>query len=306
MEKTEIQRLYEKFQSKNKIKMKNILVTGANGQLGNEIKLLSSDHKTFNFFYTDIDNLDITDTNAVELFLKTNDIKHIINCAAYTAVDKAEDEFEKAYKINVLGPENLKNNAEKLDIPLLHVSTDYVFDGKNYKPYLETDDPNPQGIYGRTKLDGEKSISDYKKSLIIRTSWLYSSFGNNFVKTIIEIAKQKSELSVVVDQIGNPTNASDLASAILQISEKILTENKKKFGVFNFSNEGVCSWYDFAKAIVDIKNIKTKIIPVNSDKFPRKAPRPHYSVLDKSKIKETFNISINNWYDSLRNCLEKL
>ena len=286
--------------------MINILVTGANGQLGKEISNIASNYKKYKFFFTDVDELDITKATAISSYVNSQNISFIINCAAYTAVDKAEEDHENAYKINVIGPENLKNEALKKDIPFIHISTDYVFDGKNYKPYIESDKTNPQGVYGKTKLHGEERISSYKKCIIIRTSWLYSIYGNNFVKTITRIAKENPEISVVVDQIGSPTNAADLALAILKITNKIINNEVEEFGIFHFSNEGVCSWFDFAKAIVDISKIDTNVIAVNSDKFPRPAPRPFYSVLDKNKIKKKYGLLIPFWRDSLKDCITKL
>jgi len=286
--------------------MINILVTGANGQLGKEISNIASNYTKYKFFFTDIDELDITKATEIGSYLNQQNISFIINCAAYTAVDKAEEDYEKAYKINVTGPENLKNEALKKNIPFIHISTDYVFDGKNYKPYIESDKTNPQGVYAKTKLQGEERIYDYKKCLIIRTSWLYSIYGNNFVKTIIRIAQEKPEITVVVDQIGNPTNAADLALAILKITNKILKKEVEEYGIFHYSNEGVCSWFDFAKAIVDFSKIDTKVIAVNSNKFPRPAPRPFYSVLDKDKIKKKYGLLIPFWRNSLKDCITKL
>ena len=285
--------------------MKNILVTGSNGQLGSEIRVLSSSSK-FNYIFTDIEELDITNTVEVQEFFDKNNIEAVINCAAYTAVDKAEEDEKTAHLINVTGIENLKNTSKKNNIPIIHISTDYVFDGKNYKPYIESDSTNPQGIYGKTKLEGEKTLLDYEKSIIIRTAWLYSSFGANFVKTIIKIANANEQITVVDDQIGSPTYAADLAQACIFITEKSLTETDVKYGIYHYSNEGACSWYDFAKAIIEIKNIKCKVLPVDSKAFPRPAPRPHYSILNKTKIKNNFEIKIPYWKDSLIVCLEKL
>lgn len=286
--------------------MQNILVTGANGQLGSEIKNLKTEFNNFNFFFTDVDELDITNIDATNNFVKNNNIELIINCAAYTAVDKAEQDTQTAYKINVTGAENLKIAAKNADIPFIHISTDYVFDGHNFKPYNENDITNPQSIYGKTKLEGEKKISDYNKVINIRTSWLYSVYGNNFVKTIIKIAKQNPNINVVFDQIGTPTNAADLAIAILKIASFSLQNNKILTGTYHFSNEGACSWYDFAKIIIDLKNINCKVEAVSSKEFPRPAPRPFYSVLDKTKIKSTFNFSIPHWIDSLKTVIDKM
>ncbi len=286
--------------------MKNILITGANGQLGSEIKLLSEKYTNFNFIFTDVDELDITNLQATTDFFTENKVEFIVNCAAYTAVDKAEEDTELAYKINVTGAKNLMTAAKQNDCPFIHISTDYVFDGQNFKPYIETDKTNPQSVYGTTKLQGENAIKDYKKTIIIRTAWLYSIFGNNFAKTIIKIATQNDTIKVVSDQIGSPTNAADLASAILQIIKNINETNKINNGIYHFSNEGVCSWYDFAKTIIDLKSITCNINAVNSEEFPRPAPRPFYSVLDKSKIKSTFNITVPNWVDSLKTVIDKI
>ncbi|MBN2664437.1 MAG: dTDP-4-dehydrorhamnose reductase [Bacteroidales bacterium] len=286
--------------------MQNILVTGANGQLGSEIKNIKNKFNNYSFIFTDIEELDITNLDATYNFVENNNISLIINCAAYTAVDKAEKDAETAYKINVIGAENLKIAAQSINIPFIHISTDYVFDGKNFKPYTEDDITNPNSIYGKTKLEGEEKVSDYDKTITIRTSWLYSVFGNNFVKTIIKIANQNPTIKVVFDQIGTPTNAADLALAVLKIASDSLDTNAVKSGIYHFSNEGVCSWYDFAKTIVDFKKINCKIYPVGSEEFPRPAPRPFYSVLNKSKIKTTFDLSIPNWVDSLKTALNNM
>jgi dTDP-4-dehydrorhamnose reductase len=287
--------------------MSNILITGANGQLGNEIKFLSFQYKNFNFIYTDVEELDISSYSKVERYFFNTQIDLIINCAAYTAVDKAEKEIDKAKRINSIGPLNLRLIAQKNKIPLIHISTDYVFDGRNYRPYKENDLTNPKTIYGKTKLEGEKNVLDYEKSIVIRTSWLYSTFGQNFVKTILKIAKENDTIRVVFDQIGSPTYAANLAETIVKISQEILSQNKNIiYGLYHYSNEGVCSWYDFAKEIIDYKKIECHIDAVKSEEFPRPAERPFYSVLDKSKIKQNFKISVPHWKDSLKQCLEKI
>ncbi|MBN2892423.1 MAG: dTDP-4-dehydrorhamnose reductase [Bacteroidales bacterium] len=285
--------------------MKNILITGTKGQLGNEIKQISNNFK-HSFFFTDVEELDITKEKKIGEFVKANKIDLIINCAAYTAVDKAEKDFDGAHLINVIGVKNLNKVCINNDIPLIHISTDYVFDGRNFIPYKETDQTNPQSIYGTTKLKGEEILADNKKCIIIRTSWLYSSFGNNFVKTIIKIAEENEQILVVDDQIGSPTYAHDLGKACLEIADQLFQQKKIYFGIYHYSNEGVCSWFDFAKTIVEIKKIQTKVIPVDSSAFPRPAPRPHYSVLNKSKIKTNFNIEIPYWKDSLITCMSKI
>ncbi len=278
--------------------MNNILVTGANGQLGSELRFLSKNNKEYSFFFTDVEDLNINNYKGVKKYISKNSIKIIINCAAYTNVDKAEDEFEEANSINHLAVRNLANITKELEIKLVHISTDYVFDGKNHKPYLEIDLPNPQSIYGKTKLAGEQAIKNINpsNSIIIRTSWLYSSFGNNFVNTMLNLSQQNNEIKVVSDQIGTPTYARDLAKTILNIIPKVKNENVK---VYHYSNEGVCSWYDFTKAIFKIKSIKTNVIPVASKEFPTKATRPYYSVLSKEKIKKEFGIEIPYWRESL-------
>lgn len=285
--------------------MNKILVTGANGQLGNELRQLTEKYKNFNFLFTDVEELDITDLPAIDSFVETNKVDLIINAAAYTNVDKAEEDYDTALLINATAVGHLTKIATKYNIPLIHISTDYVFDGKNYIPYTEADKTNPLSAYGKTKLLGEKEALKHDKSLIIRTSWLYSSFGNNFVKTILRLS-DKPEIKVVFDQIGTPTYAADLAFAILQIAKQILSNNDAKYGIYHYSNEGVCSWYDFAQMIIQLTQKSTKIIAVRSDMFPRPAPRPSYSVLDKAKIKQQFGIEIPFWLDSLKKCLQKL
>ena len=301
-----------------------ILVTGANGQLGSEIKYLVTNNLTSNikhltFLFTDKNELDITNKEQIEDFLNKNSIDIIINCAAYTAVDKAEDEKELADLINHKAVEYLASNAKKRDIFLIHISTDYVFDGKNYRPYIETDKTNPQGVYGLTKLKGEEAfINSGAKGIIIRTSWVYSSFGHNFVKTMLRLSDRK-ELNVVFDQIGTPTYARDLAEVILQIldvkcemlnSNNNLTSNIKhltsNIEIYHYSNEGVCSWYDFAKAIFGIKGIDIKVNPIETKDYPTPAKRPHFSVLNKAKIKNEFNLEIPYWRESLKECLKEI
>ena len=282
--------------------MFNILVTGANGQLGSEIRALHADYP-YNFFFTDKTELDITDKNAAEEFIERIGVDTIINCAAYTAVDKAETDKEGAECINHLAVKNLAEISKKRDIQLIHISTDYVFDGKNYKPYNEDDTPNPNGIYGKTKLEGEKAMMQInpKDSVIIRTSWVYSSYGTNFVKTMLRLGKEKESLGVIFDQVGTPTYARDLAKAILEIMPKLKNE---KVEIYNYSNEGVLSWYDFAKEIMRMAKLNCKIDPIETKEYPTPAERPHYSLLNKSKIKKEFDITIPFWKDSLDECLK--
>ena len=285
--------------------MKRILVTGSNGQLGSEIKDLSSNYPDFQFIYTDIDELDLTDQKAIDTFFEKEEFNACINCAAYTAVDKAEDEPETAMLINATTVVYLSKACSKKGIPFIHISTDYVFDGKNHKPYSEFDATTPGSEYGRTKLAGEKAVFGFaENALIIRTSWLYSSYGNNFVKTMLRLGQERKELSVVFDQVGTPTYAGDLAKAILDIlsSDKI----KPGVSVYHYSNEGVISWYDFAKAIFHESDISCKVKAIESKDFPVKASRPFYSVLNKSKIKNDFQVEVPYWLDSLKLVLKQL
>jgi len=287
--------------------MNNILVTGSNGQLGSELRELSSNYQ-YNCFFTSRDELDISNENELKNFIELNNINTIINCAAYTAVDKAEEEKELANDINHLAVKNLAMLSNEFGIKLIHISTDYVFDGDNFKPYREDDITNPNGIYGQTKLDGENAMCDYnlKNSIIIRTSWVYSSFGNNFVKTMLRLGKEKDELGVIFDQIGSPTYARDLAEALLQILNDECLILNDKVEIYNFSNEGVASWYDFAKEIMKMAKLDCKINPIETFQYPTPASRPHYSLLNKAKIKKEYNIEIPYWKDSLDECLKVL
>ena len=284
--------------------MLNILVTGSKGQLGSEITELSVDYKN-NYFFTDKDELDISNEKEIKNFIEINNIDTIINCAAYTAVDKAEDDAENADKINHLAVKYLAQIAKEKNIKLIHVSTDYVFDGTNHKPYSESDSTNPNGVYGKTKLTGEKAMQEINPnhSIIIRTSWVYSSYGANFVKTMLLLGKERESLGVIFDQLGTPTYARDLATTILEIIPKIKNEDVE---IYNYSNEGVLSWYDFAKTIFELSATSCKVNPIETKDYPTPAARPHYSLLNKSKIKETFNIDIPYWKDSLVRCLKKM
>ncbi|MDD5992217.1 MAG: dTDP-4-dehydrorhamnose reductase [Prevotellaceae bacterium] len=281
----------------------NILLTGCNGQLGNEIQLLEKDYRQHRFFNTDVAELDITNQLAVADFVGRNEIDGIINCAAYTAVDKAEDNKELCTTLNTVAPAYLAAAVEKRGGWIVQVSTDYVFNGKAHKPYMETDTPSPDSVYGSTKLAGELGVQKFcKRAMVIRTAWLYSTFGNNFVKTMIRLGKEREELGVVFDQIGTPTYAGDLAKAIMTAVEKGI-----KPGVYHFSNEGVTSWYDFTKAIHRIAGITTCTVrPIHTSEYPTPANRPHFSVLDKTKIKETYDMEIPYWEESLHKCIEKL
>ena len=284
--------------------MLNILVTGSNGQVGSEIKELSSNYP-YKFCFTDRKELDISNLQDIRKYIIENNIDTIINCAAYTAVDKAEIEQELADKINHLSVKNIVMLSNEFGIKLIHISTDYVFDGTNFKPYIENDTTNPQNVYGQTKLDGEKVILEYnlKNSIIIRTSWVYSFYGNNFVKTMLRLGKEKESLGVIFDQIGTPTYAKDLAKTILEILSKI---NTQKVEIYNFSNEGVVSWYDFAKEIMKMAKLPCQINPIETYQYPTPAKRPHYSLLNKSKIKKDFGIVIPYWKDGLDDCLRRL
>ena len=285
--------------------MKTILITGSNGQLGNEIRLLSESYSNvYDFIFTDVAELDITNIDDLHRFFDYNKIDFIVNCAAYTAVDRAEDDVELCFKINCDAVENLAKIAVQYNSAIIHISTDYVFDGKNYIPYNETMPVNPASVYGKSKAAGEAILQEIcPEAIIIRTSWLYSSFGNNFVKTMLRLGKEHPTLNVVFDQIGTPSYAADLAVAIM----KIIDFEKYTAGIYHFSNEGAISWYDFAKSIHRIAEIKTCCLsPIDSKDFPARAPRPFYSVLNKSKIKQTYNIEIPYWEDSLKVCIEKL
>lgn len=281
----------------------NILVTGCNGQLGNEIQLLEKENPQHKFFNTDVAELDITDTAAIYAFVTDHAIDGIINCAAYTAVDKAESNKELCTLLNAEAPAYLAAAIEERDGWMIQVSTDYVFNGTNHTPYVETDPTAPNSTYGDTKLAGEIAVSKFcQRSMIIRTAWLYSTFGNNFVKTMIRLGQERPQLGVIFDQIGTPTYARDLAVAIMAAVNKGVTP-----GVYHFSNEGVISWYDFTKAIHRIAGITTcKVLPLHTSEYPSAAPRPAYSVLDKTKIKTTYGIDIPYWEESLEACIEIL
>lgn len=288
--------------------MKNILVTGAYGQLGNEVRILSANYPDYNFMFTDVDSLDITDKNELIDFVTGNDIRYIINCAAYTAVDKAEDDAELCEKINATAVKNLGLAAAEAGAGIIHVSTDYVFDGTSCRPYSEDMPTKPCSVYGKTKLKGEKNLLKVcPNAIIIRTAWLYSPFGNNFVKTMIKLGSERESLNVIFDQVGTPTYALDLADAILKAMDQTIDTDHDKGGIYHFSNEGVCSWYDFTIKIHEIAGINTcKVNPIETKDYPTKAARPHYSVLNKTKIKQTFNITIPHWEASLKECIKEL
>lgn len=281
----------------------NILITGCNGQLGNEMQLLEKAHPEHNWMNTDVAELDITNQLAVNDFVARNKIDGIVNCAAYTAVDKAETEKEFCTTLNMVAPAYLAAAIEKRKGWMIQISTDYVFDGTKHTPYVETDTPCPNSVYGSTKMAGELGVQKFcSRAMIIRTAWLYSTFGNNFVKTMLRLGKERTELGVIFDQIGTPTYAHDLAVAIMTAIEKGIVP-----GIFHFSNEGVISWYDFAKAIHRIAGITTcHVRPLHTSEYPTPANRPAYSVLDKTKIKQTFDIEVPYWEESLEVCIHKL
>lgn len=281
----------------------NILVTGANGQLGNEMQRVSVNSNN-HYIFTDLEELDITELGLVKECVKDNSVSVVVNCAAFTNVDKAEDNYSTADLINNKAAENLAVACKEVNATLIHVSTDYVFQGDANIPYMEEQLTNPLGVYGKTKLAGEESIRKTGcRFLIFRTAWLYSSFGNNFVKTMRRLTSEKNSLKVVFDQVGTPTYAGDLAAVIYKVIEVDMLD---KTGIYHFSNEGVCSWYDFAKEISAISGHICDIQPCHSDEFPSKVKRPHFSVLDKTKLKETFGVTVPYWKDSLKRCIVEL
>ncbi len=281
----------------------NILITGCNGQLGNEMQLLQAKYAQHTWFNTDVNELDITDKDAIERFVEANHIDGVVNCAAYTAVDKAESDPLLAKKLNADAPAFLAEAVGKQSGWIVQVSTDYVFDGTKHTPYVETDSTCPNSVYGQTKLEGEQAVTKLcPNAMIIRTAWLYSEFGNNFVKTMIRLGKEREQLGVIFDQVGTPTYAHDLASVIMTAIDKGI-----KPGIYHFSNEGVTSWYDFTKSIHRIAGINTcHVMPLHTAEYPTPASRPAYSVLDKTKIKEAYSINIPHWEESLAKCIAKL
>lgn len=287
--------------------MKNILVTGANGQLGQALKKIAADYSGFSFVYTDFNELDVTSAEAVSNFFSQQEIHACINCAAYTAVDKAESDEELAFKLNFEAVLNLATICQQHGAQLMHISTDYVYDGKQNVPYSETDDASPESIYGSSKLRGEAAAIDTNPdTIVLRTSWLYSEFGVNFAKRMRELMQEKESLNVVFDQAGTPTYAVDLAKAILDILTKVWDAPGNYGGVYHFSNEGVTSWYDFAVAIRELTGASCTVAPITSDKYPTAAKRPAYSVMNKQKIKDTFGLQIPYWRESLKVCLKNL
>ena len=281
----------------------NILVTGANGQLGNEMQVLARENLQHTYFFTDVQELDICDEQAVYAYVSEHKINIIVNCAAYTAVDKAEDNVELCDKLNNIAPGYLARAAQANGAAMIQVSTDYVFDGTAHIPYTEEEPTCPASVYGSTKLAGEQNVMDHcEKAMVTRTAWLYSIYGNNFVKTMIRLGQERDSLGVIFDQIGTPTYANDLAQAIFAAINKGVVR-----GIYHFSDEGVCSWYDFTIAIHRLAGIAScKVKPLHTADYPAKAPRPHYSVLDKTKIKDTFGIEIPHWEESLKRCINQL
>ncbi len=290
--------------------MPSILVTGANGQVGKELQGLASLFSQYDFVFADLPDFDITDTEAIRSLYDKHKFAYCINCAAYTAVDKAESDAELAYKVNVFGVENLATIGLDYNTQLIQLSTDYVYHNHQNTPFKEGDPTNPQGVYASTKLQGDEIAAKIdSKSTIIRTSWVYSAFGHNFVKTMLRLGQERDSLGVIFDQIGTPTYAYDLAKAILTIIQKVdknEIEASKLSGVYHYSNEGVTSWYDFAKAIFRIENIQCKVNAIETKDYPTPAKRPHFSLLNKQKIKSTFDIEIPHWEESLDQCIQQL
>ena len=280
-----------------------LLITGAYGQLGNEMRLALARYPHLDSVFTDVDTLDITDKIAIEAFVVLHKPDVLVNCAAYTAVDKAEDDEALCYKINCDAVRNLGEVAHAHGMTILHISTDYVFDGTSHIPYTEDMPVSPTNVYGKSKLAGEQALLQVcPNAIIIRTSWLYSGFGNNFVKTMLKLGSERDNLNVIFDQIGTPTYAADLADSMLQI----IDSGKFVPGIYHFSNEGVCSWYDFTKMIFKLAHVECEVLPIESKDYAVRTPRPHYSVLNKSKLKSTFNQTVPYWIDGLERCLKVL
>ena len=284
-----------------------IIVTGADGQLGSEFKYISKDHPEHKFVFANRSTLDITNTTAIENFFKVNQPDVLINCAAYTAVDKAEEEFDSAKKINEIAPGILAKFCELHNSVMIHYSSDYVYHNTSNEPLTEEDEVTPQGIYAKTKLLGEKSITaNCSKQLIFRTSWVYSSFKNNFVKTMLRLGREREELTIVSDQVGTPTYARDIAEATLRIIPEVCHPDFSDFGVYNYSNSGITNWMEFAKKIFELENIKCVVYPTTTKEYGAPAERPLWSVLSKEKIKSIFGLNIPSWEDSLKKCLQEL
>lgn len=285
--------------------MKNILVTGGKGQLGISLQAISNEFPDYSFDFLDIEEMDITSKESISNILKAKDYFALINCAAFTAVDLAEGKKEKAHMLNVVGVRNLVDVANETNTHLIHISTDYVFGGKGNTPFKPYDEPNPNSVYGKSKLEGERQIMQISKSgfIIIRTAWLYSENGNNFLKTMIRLGQNNPSVKVIYDQVGTPTYAGDLARAIILCLGKI---NEHTSQIFHFSNEGVCSWYDFAKEIMEEMSLQCKVLPILTSQFPTPAQRPYYSVLNKDDLKNFLSIEIPHWKDSLKTCIKNI
>ena len=285
--------------------MKTIWITGSKGQLGTELQLQHERLNDTRFLFTDIDELDLTDKEAVIRFAQEEKPAIIINCAAYTAVDKAEEEPEKAFLLNRDVPAFLTEAAEKVNGVLIHISTDYVFDGRANRPYREDDPTNPQSLYGKSKLAGEEAVLKNPENLIVRTAWLYSAHGHNFLKTMLRLGKERKEIGVVSDQTGTPTSAADLAGALLEICKQLLAGKKNAGGIYHYANEGICSWYDFARAIMEIARLDCRVNPISTEQYPTPTERPKYSVLDKQKIRDAFNLKIPLWHTSIQQVIQR-
>lgn len=286
--------------------MIQVLVTGANGQLGHSLQSRAKDYPAFAFHFTDVDTLDLCDAEAVRRYVVNNRVSYILNCAAYTAVDKAESNEALCARINSDAVRNLGEAAQEVGAKVIHISTDYVFDGTNCRPYVETDPTCPISVYGRTKLAGEEALRMVcPDAVIIRTAWLYSEYGNNFVKTVLRLGAERDELRFIFDQVGTPTYAGDLADAMLAI---VAQAEQGHFvpGIYHFTNEGVCSWYDFTVKILQLAQLPKRVIPIETKDYPTPAARPHYSVLNKGKIKATYGLTIPHWEVSLQDCLRQL
>jgi len=289
--------------------IKSILINGASGQLGQSFQQLAAKYPLYNFVFTDRACLDLSDDSSIEAYFQQHSFDLMINCAAYTAVDKAEEEFELADSINHLAVQKLASIAAKQQAKFIHISTDYVFNGEQFRPYIETDQVDPKSVYGATKLAGEQAVFNTMPvdALIIRTSWVYSPFGNNFVKTMLKLGEQRDALTVIFDQLGSPTYAPDLAEAIMQIvTNESFNQPSLKTQLYHYSNEGVCSWYDFSKTIFELSEISCEVSPIETKDYPTAATRPHYSLLNKAKIKQQFALKIPYWKDSLIRCLASL
>ncbi|HIA13107.1 MAG TPA: dTDP-4-dehydrorhamnose reductase [Rhodospirillales bacterium] len=287
--------------------LKRVLVTGKNGQLGLSIAKIAQDYPQYDMTFVGRDQLDLSQSQTIIEYFQSKTFNVIINCAAHTAVDKAESDPEIAIQVNYLAVKQMAKIAKDQNAILIHISTDYVFNGKNHKPYVETDPVDPINLYGQTKLKGEQSIYIIQpKGMVIRTSWLYSEFGDNFVKTMLRLGKERENLDVIYDQVGSPTFAGDLAKAIFDMLSRHFQFGKESLQTFHFSNEGICSWYDFAKTIFELSNIHCRVNPIETKDYPTPAKRPHYSVLNKLKIRQGYMLEISYWKDSLATCLNEL